>query len=460
MSLSILTKYKVYYKENLILAGPIVVSQIGHMATHIADSVIVGQFAGTTQLAAVSLVNSLFMMVLVIGLGISYGLTPLIAQASGRKDKDECGKLLSSSLIINTITGILLYCIVHFGTLVIIDHLNQSAEVVAHAKPYLGYLALSIVPLMIFQTFKQFAEGLGFTLQAMRISIVGNLINIILGIIFVKGMFGIEPMGVKGVGLSTLIDRVLMAVVMGLYVLRSMHFRSYLLKFKFTFIDRLRSLQIIKIGAPVAMQYIFEISAFSGAAVLIGTIGTPQQAAHQIAISLAALTYMVASGIASSATIKTGNYLGEKSFTDLRRSAIASYHVVLAIMCCTAVLFVSASGALPYLYTKDSSVVDIAAQLLIIAGFFQLFDGTQVVGLGVLRGIGDVNVPTYITFLSYWIIGIPLGYFLGIYLNLGVNGIWYGLTVGLLTASILLFFRFQQRTKLLIHQFTNANAGS
>ena len=164
---------------------------------------------------------------------------------------------------------------------------------------------------------------------------------------------------------------------------------------------------------------------------------------------------MIASGIASSATIKTGNYLGKRSFTDLRRSAIASYHVVIVIMCCTALLFVFASGLLPYFYTQDVIVVQIAAQLLIIAGFFQLFDGTQVVGLGVLRGIGDVNVPTFITFLSYWVIGIPLGYFLGIYLNLGVNGIWYGLTIGLLTASILLFFRFQQRTKLLIHQFTN-----
>lgn len=455
MPLSLLAKYKSYYKENLILAGPIVVSQIGHMATHIADSVIVGQFAGTTQLAAVSLVNSLFMLVLVIGLGISYGLTPLIAQASGRKERDECGKLLSNSLIINAITGVFLYAIIHFGTLTVIDHLGQSAEVVAYAKPYLGYLALSIVPLMIFQTFKQFAEGLGFTMQAMRISIIGNLINIILGIIFVKGMFGIEPMGVKGVGLSTLIDRILMALVMGLYVLRSAHFKSYLSTFKLSFMDKVRSIQIIKIGAPVAMQYIFEISAFSGAAVLIGTIGTAEQAAHQIAISLAALTYMVASGIASSATIKTGNYLGERSFTDLRRSAIASYHIVVLFMTCTALLFIFASSLLPYFYTKDIIVVEVAAQLLIIAGFFQLFDGTQVVGLGVLRGIGDVNVPTYITFLSYWIIGIPLGYFLGIYLDLGVNGIWYGLTVGLLTASVLLFFRFQQRTKLLINQFAN-----
>ncbi len=446
------TKYKPYYKENLILAGPIVVSQIGHMAVHIADSIIVGQFAGTAQLAAVSLVNSLFMLTLVLGMGISYGLTPLIAQENGRKNYDECGKLLSNSLIINIITGAFLYAVLHFGTLSVIDHLGQSPEVVAYAKPYLGLLAFSIVPLMIFQTFKQFAEGLGFTMQAMLISIFGNILNIILGIILVKGMFGITPMGVKGVGISTLVDRSLMALVMFIYVMRSKNFKIYLQKFKINAIDKVRSMQIFKIGAPVAMQYIFEISAFSGAAILIGTIGAAPQAAHQIAITLAALTYMVANGIASSATIKTGNYLGQRNFTDLRRSAIASYHVVLAFMTCTALLFVFASSLLPYIYTDDLKVVTIAAQLLIIAGFFQLFDGTQVVGLGVLRGIGDVNMPTFITFLSYWVIGIPLGYFLGIYLGMGVKGIWYGLTFGLLTASILLFFRFQHRTRLLINK--------
>lgn len=455
MPTTLFNKYKTYYRENLILAGPIVVSQIGHMAVHIADSVIVGQFAGTTQLAAVSLVNSLFMLVLVIGLGISYGLTPLIAQANGRKAHDECGQLLSSSLIINIGVGLFLYVFIHFGTLIAIDHLGQSPAVVAYAKPYLGYLSFSIVPLMIFQTFKQFAEGLGFTMQAMLISIFGNILNIVLGIIFVRGMFGIAPMGVKGVGLSTLIDRSLMALVMAFYVLKSDNFKIYLLKFKLYAIDKIRSIQIFKIGAPVAMQYIFEISAFSGAALLIGTIGAPQQAAHQIAITLAALTYMVASGIASSATIKTGNYLGEKSFSDLRKSAIASYHVVLVFMGFTALLFMFASSLLPFLYTNDLQVIKIAAQLLIIAGFFQLFDGTQVVGLGVLRGIGDVNIPTLITFLSYWIIGIPLGYFLGMTLGMGVKGIWYGLTVGLLTASVLLFFRFQHRTRLLIHKLSH-----
>lgn len=451
MLTSLYRKYKPYYSDNLRLAMPIVVSQLGHTLVHLADSVIVGHFAGTIQLAAVSLVNSLFMLILVLGMGISYGLTPLIAQENGRKNYDECGKLLSNSLIINFMISILLYGFVHLGTLLVIDHIGQSPEVVAYAKPYLGYLGISIIPLMIFQTFKQFAEGLSFTKQAMVVSIWGNLLNVILGIIFVKGMFGIEAMGVKGVGLSTLIDRCLMAIVMSVYVLRSKHFKLYTQSFRLTFIDKIRSLKIVKIGAPVALQYSFEISAFSGAAILIGTIGAVEQAAHQVAINLAAVTYMMASGIASAATIKTGNNFGKRNFDDLRKSAIASYHVILLFMSLTAIMFILANNLLPYIYTEDTAVINIAAQLLIIAGFFQLFDGTQVVGLGVLRGIGDVNIPTIITFIAYWIIGIPLAYLLGIVLGLGVNGIWYGLTFGLLTASALLFTRFQKRTKVLIH---------
>jgi MATE family multidrug resistance protein len=443
-------KYKPFYSDNLRLAVPIVVSQLGHTLVNMADSIIVGHFAGTTPLAAVSLVNSIFMLILVIGLGISYGLTPLIAQEHGRKNNVECGKLLSNSLVINFSTSVLLYLFIHFGTLSIIDHMGQSREVVAHAKPYLTYLGLSIIPLMIFQTFKQFTEGLGFTKQAMYISVWGNILNIVLGIIFVKGLFGIAPMGVKGVGLSTLIDRTVMAIVMSYYVMKSKNFKSYISEFKLLGINKVRARKIFKIGAPVALQYAFEISAFSGAAILIGTIGTVQQAAHQVAINLAAVTYMLASGVASAATIKTGNNFGKQAYHELRKSAIASYHVIIGFMSLTALLFVFANTLLPYIYTEDHAVIAIAAQLLIIAGFFQLFDGTQVVGLGVLRGIGDVNIPTIITFIAYWLIGIPLGYYLGITMKIGVNGIWYGLTIGLLTASLLLFLRFQNKTRSLL----------
>lgn len=441
------SRYKPHYKTNLILAIPVVISQLGHTLVHMADSIIVGHFAGTISLAAVSLVNSIFTVMMVIGIGISYGLTPLIAQEDGKRNFRECGKLLANSLFINVLTGVLLFVVIYFGLLLSIDHLGQAPEVVAEAKPYLGLLGISIIPLMVFMTFKQFAEGLGFTKQAMVISIAGNVINVILGVIFVKGLFGVESMGVAGVGWSTLIDRTLMAIVMGIYIVRSAHFKAYIKNFAIRRISKIRSFKILKIGGPVAMQYAFEVSAFSGAAIIIGTIGAAHQAAHQVAINLAAITYMMASGISAAATIKTGNSFGRKDFKELRLSANSNYHIVIAFMMFTALLFVSLNQFLPLLYTTDKTVVMIASQLLIIAGLFQLFDGTQVVGLGILRGVGDVNVPTLITFIAYWIIGLPVAYFLGISLSLGAKGVWYGLTIGLLISSLLLFLRYRHMVK-------------
>ena len=260
-------KYKPYYRDSLHLAIPVVISQIGHTLVQTADSIIVGHFAGTISLAAVALVNSIFVIAMVIGIGISYGITPLIAQHNGRHEHDECGQLLSNSLLINSVSGVVLFALISFGAMQLIGHLDQSAEVVRQARPYLFLMGISLVPLLVFNTFKQFAEGLGFTKQAMMISIWGNVLNIILGVIFVKGMFGITPMGIKGVGYSTLIDRCTMAIVMGIYVFRSKYFRKYLQNFAIRNIDKLRSLRILKIGAPVALQYTFEISAFSGAAI-------------------------------------------------------------------------------------------------------------------------------------------------------------------------------------------------
>jgi len=444
---SFYNKYRSYYSDNLKLAIPVVISQLGHVLVQTSDSIIVGHFAGTVSLAAVSLASSIFVVPLIIGIGISYGSTPLIAQHNGRKEFAECGQLLSNSLFINILCGIALFAIVAFGPVFFLDNLHQSPEVVKQAKPFLILLALSVIPMMIFNTFKQFAEGLGFTKQAMMISIWGNILNICLGIIFVKGLFGIHPMGLIGVGYSTLIDRCTMALVMGIYIFRSKNFKQYLKGFALRNIDRIRSIKILKIGAPVALQYTFETSAFSAAAVIIGTIGLVQLAAHQIAINLASMTYMMSSGISAAAAIKSGNYFGVKDHKSLGLSTTASYHLVLVFMSITALLFTFGNHLLPWMYTSDNQVILIASQLLIIAAIFQLFDGTQVVGLGILRGIGDVNIPTIITFLAYWVVGLPIGYYGGIYLKWGITGVWYGLVLGLMVSAILLFIRFKLISK-------------
>ncbi|MFD2969736.1 MATE family efflux transporter [Sphingobacterium bambusae] len=436
-------KNKHFYWSAFALAGPVVISQLGQTLVHTADTIVVGKFAGTIPLAAVSLVHSVFIVVMVVGLGISYGLTPLIAQANGQGDKAACAKLLSNSLWLNILTAIVLFAVVNFGSVYAMQHMDQDPRVVETAKPYLLILMLSILPLMVFNTFKQFAEGLGFTKQAMNITIWGNVLNIILAVIFVKGFFGLKPMGIVGVGYATLIDRILMMVAMSAYVLRSRLFKVYTSYFRVRHVDLQKVKSIFKIGAPVALQYVFEVGAFAAASVIAGKIGAVEQASHQVAITLAAMTYMMASGIASAATIKTGHNYGKKNMERVQKFATVSYHLVLIFMVVCALIFTIFNQYLPLVISDDQAVIRISAQLLIIAGLFQLFDGTQVVGLGVLRGMGDVNVPTIITFIAYWIIGIPSAYLFGIYLNIGIQGVWYGLTLGLLSSSVLLFFRYR-----------------
>jgi len=435
-------QYKSLYYENLKLAIPVVISQVGHMLVQLSDSIIVGHFAGTIALAAIALVNSIFIIAMVSGLGLSYAITPLIAQHNGKNNFSECGRLLSNSLFINSVASIILFISLYFGAGQLMNHLDQSPAVLQQAKPFLLLLSVSVIPMLIFNTFKQFAEGLGFTKQAMMISIWGNVLNICLGVVFVKGMFGIKPMGITGVGYSTLIDRTLMAMVMGVYLFRSAHFKNYLTSFSLFKIDRSRCRQLLRIGAPVALQYTFEVSAFGAAAIMMGVLGPVQQAAHQVAMNLAAMTYMVASGISAAAAIKAGNFFGARNHTMLRKSAIASYHIVIVFMTFTALVFIVCNQWLPWIITSDNRVVVIAAQLLIFAAVFQLFDGAQVVGLGVLRGVGDVNIPTLITLLAYWVVGLPLGYWLGLHLKWGATGVWFGLVAGLGVASVLLYFRF------------------
>ncbi|PSL49954.1 MATE family multidrug resistance protein [Chitinophaga niastensis] len=440
-------KYKGHYKDNFSLAYPVVISQLGHTLVGLSDSIIIGH-TGKVPLAAVSLGNSLFTVFMVAGIGMSYGLTPLIAQENGRGNKNAIGHLLSHSLIINMVVGVLLSAFIYWGS----SHLSllrQEGDVVEKAIPFLRYLGFSFIPLMLFLSFKQFAEGLGFTRQAMNISIIGNVINILIGITLVYGLFGFPRMGVIGVGIATFIDRLIMGITMAFYVLRAPRFKPYLQSFGFKELKASAIKKILGIGTPVAMQYLFEVSAFSGAAIMVGWMGAAELAAHQIALSLAAMTYMMASGISAAAGIKSGNNFGKKDFRELRLSAIASYHMVLLLMGGAALLFTVGNHLLPSFYIQDPQVIQIASQLLIIAAFFQLFDGMQVVGLGILRGLGDVRVPTMITMVAYWIIGIPLGYLLGIKMGYGVQGVWWALLLGLLVASVLLFIRFHIKTKKL-----------
>ena len=421
---------------------------MGHVLVGVADSAMVGN-VNSASLAAASLANGLFTVLLTFGIGISYGLTPLVAAADGDSDVKLNSLLLKNGFLLNFITGVLLFIgVLLFAPL--LHYLNQPAEVVELAVPYLRILALSMLPLMIFQNYKQFAEGLSFTFIAMIISLLSNLLNIALNFILIFGMFGFPRMELMGAGWATFIARVVMAILMFLYVFKAKPFHQFYSGIKYLTYKWAVIKNIFRIGFPIGLQFSFEVGAFVFAAVMIGWIGTNELAAHQIAISMAALTYMCVSGISAATTVRIGYFLGAKDIKSLRMAGFSSLFMSIIFMSCCAAIFIMANDILPTLFSPNKEVQAVAASLLIVAAFFQISDGLQVVGLGILRGMKDVNIPTYTTIFAYWIFGLPMGYLFAFKFDLGAEGIWFGYVCGLSAAAILLFWRFNHISKKLL----------
>ncbi|MGE9515878.1 MAG: MATE family efflux transporter [Solitalea-like symbiont of Tyrophagus putrescentiae] len=444
-------KYKYHYSVSLKLAIPIIISQLGHILVGMADSIIIGH-TNSAALAACAISNSIFGIFMVTGIGISYGLTPLISQEYGRKNFKLCGNLLSDSLWINMITGVMLYVLLELS-MRFAYHLNQPEEVIGQAIIYTKYLALSIIPLMIYLTFKQFTEGLGLTKQSMNITIAGNVVNIVLGVVLVFGLFGVKPMGIAGIGISTLVDRILMAIAMALYAFLGKKTQPFIANFKLKSFSWANTKNILKIGMPMSLLYIFEFGAFSISMIMSGWINTTSQAAMQIAINAANPSYMIASGLGSAATVKAGNYYGAGNMKHLRLSGLSSYHLVIFFLCVYTIVFIIIRNYIPLIYvnSSDTDVIALASQLLLVSGAFLIFDGIQVVGTGILRGMGDVLIPTFYNFIAYFVCGVPIGYLLCFTFNLGAVGILLGLLIGLILSSLFLYLRFNYKTKKLLY---------
>ena len=433
---------KTHFKKNFTLAYPVVLSQLGHIMVSVADSVMAGRL-GTLPLAAASLGNSLFTIVLVFGLGISYSITPLIAAADGKQNHVRIGLLLLNGLVLNVITGVLLIGLFYVAA-PLIPLLDQPEEVEMLALPYVRILFFSMLPLLVFQAFKQFAEGLSLTRQAMYLSIFANLLNILLNYLLIFGKLGFPALGLNGAAWATLIARVVMGGLMAAYVLSAKRFDFYraLLRLRNVSLTHIR--RIFLFGLPISLQMIFEMGAFSFSAIMIGWLGAKELAAHQIAINIAAVTYMMASGIAAAATIRVGNNKGRNDSRGIRLAGYSSFLMVMAFMASTGLLMVFARFYIPQFYVNDPEVIQMAAGLIIIAALFQLSDGIQVVGLGALRGLEDVKVPSLISLLAYWLLALPIGYLLGFVAGMGTTGIWTGLLIGLSIAAVLLFLRFRK----------------
>jgi len=439
------------------LAYPVIIGMVGHTLIGIVDNIMVGKL-GSTELAAVSLGNSLIFIAMSIGIGFSTAITPIVAEADAENNHDKIRSNFHNGLLLCTILGVALFGLVVLAK-PIMEVLHQPAEVIVLAKPYLTWVAFSLVPLIMYQGYKQFADGLSMTKYSMYAIIMANIVHVIINYLLIYGIWIFPKMGIIGAALGTVISRILMVIFMHYILMKQEKLKQYFNAFSWKEIQKTTIKKIVNLGFPSAMQMLFEVVLFTAAIWLCGSIGKASQAANQIALSLASMTFMFAIGLSVVSMIRVSNQKGMQDYKNLIVIARSIFLLAILIEIVFAVLFIVFHQLLPPLFLDmdnqkqlldNQEVVTIAAKLLLVAAVFQISDGIQVVVLGALRGLQDVKIPMYITFVAYWIIGFPISYYLGEYTDLKAVGVWIGLLAGLSSAALFLYIRFHFITKSLL----------
>ena len=451
-----LSNYTREFGTNLKLAYPVIVGMLGHTVVQLIDNIMVGQL-GTAELAAVSLGNSFVFVAMSLGIGFSTAITPMIAESFGAKNHNKVRYIFVHGLILCFGLGVVLGSLVLWAQ-PLLSQMGQPDEVVALAKPYLFWVALSLVPLVGFQGLRQFAEGLFQTRLAMYATLMGNVINVLLNYLLIFGLHGFPELGVEGAALGTLFSRWTMVLFMAINVKNKKGFKRYNRKLFRVKLKKSLFKRIFSLGLPSALQMFFEVTFFTSAIWMSGLLGKNPQAANQIALNLSSMTYMVAIGVGVTAMIRVGNEKGRGDFTALRRVAVSTFLLIFLMSSLFCLFFIATHDLLPWLYLDGNApeissdvneVVEIASNLILIAAFFQIADGLQAVVLGSLRGIQDVIIPAFLIFISYGAIGFPISYYLGLNTEWATYGIWIGLLTGLILSALLLVLRFQYLTQKL-----------
>ena len=457
----ILQDYTKEFAYNMKLASPIILGMLGHTFVSFVDNAMVGQL-GTAELAAVSLGNSFLFIAMSVGIGFSTAITTLVAEADAEGDKVKVKGALKHGLILCTLIGIIVFLLVLLAK-PLMYAMDQPPEVVQLAMPYLNLVAASLIPLIIFQAFKQFTDGLSQTKYAMWATLLANVVNVIINYFLIFGIWIFPKWGIIGAAIGTLASRVVMLLFIWLLLRYKDKFKYYVSDFNFKEIKKSVLKKIISLGFPSSLQMLFEVAIFTAAIWLSGILGKNSQAANQIALNLSSMTFMVAMGLGVAATIRVGNQKGLRRFGEMRRIALSLILLVLIIDVVFAAMFMLLNNWFPALYVDETDVknfvdnqevIAIAGKLLLVAAFFQISDGIQVVVLGILRGLQDVKIPTIITFFAYWIVGFPISYYFGIHTEYKSAGIWMGLLAGLSVSAILLYIRFNYLSKKLINTKT------
>ena len=448
-------KYLPYYKRNLKVALPVMLTQLGASLVGLFDSIMVGHYA-TVDLAAVSFSNAIFFTVMVFAMGALMGVTPLVgiqvgemAQTTENKSiiQRRIASLFQNGMLFTVLLSLLMLILLS-ACIPFLDRFGQDPEVIEVARPYYILIVVSLVPFLFFSFFKQFLEGLGNTMVAMVITLLMNGLNILLNWVFIYGHWGFEAMGATGAGIGSLVSRIGMPLCFWMIMALHKEWKQYLRMVweRFSW-QRIR--ELAKIGFPIGAQTLLETFLFTASFVIIGWISKEALAAHQVANQIADMTFMLALGIGSATTIRVSHQLGEGNIHGVRMASNASIHLVLLMNTIGAALMTGLRNYIPMLFTEDREVIAIASQLIIIAGLFQYVDGLQAVGAAMLRGITDVKVPMVIAFLSYIIVGLSVGLLCAFPLKMGAAGIWIGFVVGLSVAAVCLHTRFRIQYKKL-----------
>jgi MATE family multidrug resistance protein len=443
----------------LQLAFPVILSQIGHITVQLADTAMVGYYGGDdpTPLAAVSFATSIFYIVFVAAMGLSFGLTPLVGEHFARGEKRQVSELLQNGVVLFSVIGFL-----SVGMLVAIRPLlgmlgdimtggdGSTAGVVAQALPYFDSIVWSMLPIMVVCTVKQFLEGVGNTRIAMVTVIIANTVNILLNWVFIFGKCGFEPMGAVGAGYATLVARILQAVILAGYFLLTPRFREYTSELFSRSMVRLRTIyNILKVGTPIAFQMLMEASAFVVAGIMVLAFGAHAVSAYQIGTNMMNVTFMIVVAIGSATTILCSHIYGRRDFSTLRRTVNAAYMMGLAWNVTVAVLFIIFRYDIPRLFTSNEPTIELTATMLIFIALFQVSDCLQAISISILRGLQDVKVIMPIVIISYVVFNIPVGYFLAFDCGFGAVGLIMGFIVGLSTCALLTILRVRRDVRRL-----------
>jgi len=436
--------YKIELTQTLKLAIPIIVAQVGVVLMGITDTMMIGSMLGKTALGVAGISNSLAFLIASIAVGGLHVVSPLISKAKAEQDEEEIYYLYKGMMSVVFGLGIVLTILV--GVIAwYFDWLEQPVAVAIDAPLFLFILAISHFANYYFLGIKQVLDGLSKPGVAMNITIAGLACNILFNYLLMKGFLFIPALGAVGAAYSTLFTRILMGFIIW-YYLKKKSDNVYLADANEISLDLLRLKKIViklyKLVIPSGLALFFEVGAFTFTFIMMGWLGETQMAAHQVALNFVSAAYMVAAGISYASGIRVGDGRGRKDLQQIRRAGNVCFMLISIFMALSSVFIILFDKPIIQMYIHEPEVIEVAVSLLWIGGILAIFDGLQVGGLSVLRGLSDVNIPTAFTLFAYWVIALPLGYYLGIHAGLGAEGIYYGLYAGLACASILVVTRF------------------